>query len=749
MIVPSTKLRLAILIALGVAAIIVVPGFAFAEKESQAERLDNAIASAESYLKSSIDADGKCAGEREQGSEEFGAPTAVSLYALLTANPIATDPAIERAINWLGEAELTGTYPVALRTLALSAWSSSRAISPIKKDVYWLLKAADSMGGYSSGSLDNLRGKRIDNFHTVFAALAVAAAGQRGITVGDDYWQAIQLHFVDNQQNDGGWAYRVRPATMAAKTYGSLTAGGVTALSACFEKLHSRKYLSPAGPGVYEPVEQAIQWLGRNFTIRENPRLGYNWYYQWLYLLERAGWASGRKYFGEQDWYRSGASHLISTQHADGSWGHGESIEQTAWALLFLSRGRQPVLLNKLSYDGSWNRRPGDAANLTRWIGRTFEKSMRWQIVGIDSPISDWHDAQILYISGAGRVDFEPPQVNKLRRFINQGGLIVSEAVGNNADFTLSMERLFGLLFPNLPLAELPDNHPIYSLHFTLNRPASLWGISNGIRLLAIHSPRDISRSLQMGPGAGQPGHPGQIAQFELAANIYLYATDSGTHKPWASPPWPRSLTLGKPARTIKLAPVKYDGNYDPEPLALSRLAAQFAQDDNIKLIVSEPMEIAELDAANWPVAAVTGTDAFTLTEQDRSLLKKYLHSGGTLIVDAAGGSSEFADSAEGQLLALLPSGEQRPVLLEQIQYAPGAVEIENVEYRRDFTTALGPAADRLRLQAVYLDGRPAIFYSREDITAGLVGYPGYRLRGYDPKTALTIMKNLLLLASD
>ncbi len=739
----SIEFRFKILIVLGLLAIIVGPGFAFAEKRSQAERLDQAIASAVSYLKSSIDSDGKCAGEFDQAHEQFGSRTAVCLYALLTANPIATDPAVERSINWLAEAELTGTYPVALRTLAMSAWPSGRALPIIKKDVDWLLKAADSTGGYSSSSLKNRRGKRIDNFHTVFAALAVAAAGQRGIIVSDDYWRAIQQHFVASQQDDGGWAYRVRPPVMSAKTYGSLTAGGLTAVSACFEKLHSLKYLSPTGPGEYEPIERALEWLSSNFTISENPKLGYNWYYQWLYLLERAGWASGRKYFGGEDWYRRGVSALVSTQHADGSWGHGKSIEQTAWALLFLCRGRQPVLLNKLSFDGNWNRRPRDAANLTRWVGRTFEKPMRWQIVEIDSPISDWHDAQILYISGAGPAEFNAAQVDKLRRFVYQGGLIVSEAVGNSAAFTLSMQRLFRQLSHDYPLTELPKNHPIYSLHFSPDKPASLWGISNGIRLLAIHSPQDFSRSLQMGPGREQ------TAQFELAANIYLYATDSGTHKPWAQQGWPELIALDKPVRTIKLARLKYDGNFDPEPLALNRLAGELAQIDNTKLVVSDPLEIAQLDAETWPIAAMTGTESFTLTEPELSAMRKYLRSGGTLIVDAAGGSAQFADSAEEQLLNLLPQGQQRPVFVEQIQFGLGSAAFEPIQYRRDFATALGPAADRLRLQAVYLDDRPAIFYSREDITAGLVGYPGYRLRGYTPQTALAIMKKLLILASD
>ena len=52
------------------------------------------------------------------------------------------------------------------------------------------------------------------------------------------------------------------------------------------------------------------------------------------------------------------------------------------------------------------------------------------------------------------------------------------------------------------------------------------------------------------------------------------------------------------------------------------------------------------------------------------------------------------------------------------------------------------------RLEAWTLDGRPVIIFSADDLTAGLVGYPRWGLKGYDPETAFELMRNILLFAS-
>ena len=97
--------------------------------------------------------------------------------------------------------------------------------------------------------------------------------------------------------------------------------------------------------------------------------MGQQWKHYFLYGLERAGRLAGIRFFGQHDWYRLGAEELVHTQ--TGSAGSGRGLTETpvvatSFALLFLAKGRAPVLVNKLRHGprGDWNHDPDDVRNL-------------------------------------------------------------------------------------------------------------------------------------------------------------------------------------------------------------------------------------------------------------------------------------------------------------------------------------------------------------------------------------------------
>ena len=51
------------------------------------------------------------------------------------------------------------------------------------------------------------------------------------------------------------------------------------------------------------------------------------------------------------------------------------------------------------------------------------------------------------------------------------------------------------------------------------------------------------------------------------------------------------------------------------------------------------------------------------------------------------------------------------------------------------------------RVRGIKVGDRLAVFYSREDLSAGLVGEPVDGIIGYEPATATQIMRNILLYA--
>ncbi|MDY6913074.1 MAG: DUF4159 domain-containing protein [Planctomycetota bacterium] len=710
------------------------------------KRVDRAVALAIKHLSEQIGPDGMVKKEypADHPHNLHGGKTALCLYALLSAGADQkSNPAADRALRWLMQAELDGTYAVAMRVCALAGVKDRRMVAHLlNKDVRRLVKAAAETGSYTYDLNDKHKPLSFDNSNSQFATLGVWAGAGSGIEVPLSYWRHVEKHWLSQQQPDGGFNYHCNPGGRSSKSYGSMTAAGVATLLICFENLRRSQFIRCTASTVDKPLLDGIAWLEKNFSADSNPRKKSTWYYYWLYCLERVGLASGYKYFGRHNWYAECAKRLLATQNSNGSWGAGgpNVAVNTAFALLFLARGRNPVLVNKLIYDGKWNARPSDTVNLTRWLTRTFERPVNWQIVRIDSPLADWHDAPILYISGAGPFEITAEQVEKLRNFALQGGLILSEAACNSADFTLDMQKLYKRLFPNIPLKRLPDDHPIYSLHFSPEGLTGLAGVSNGVRLLAIHSARELSLALQL--ARGRQDRP----WFELLANIYLHATDKGQLRPRGTNPWPEARAF-TPVATIRLARLKHAGNCLPEPLAFQRLAILMGNRHHIRLEVSEPMNIVELDAEKFPVAAMTGTETFRLSEAETISLQRFLASGGTLVVDAAGGSKAFIDAVEAQLPPLVPNGRSGLVASEHVIYR-SPERIDKIKYRRAYSLAAGTGHDP-RMRGVLLGGRFAILYSGEDITTGLLGRPVYRLRGYSPETAVKLMTNILCYAAN
>lgn len=696
--------------------------------------VDRAQEAARQFLLTQIPKEGRCLGELE-GNQHYGGRTALCVYALLTSGVDHKQPQVAAALDWLLSANLKSTYAISMRACALAAVRDQRVLKPLAADVDWLVKAAAQNGAYSYSSYGGGACGEYDNSNAHMAVLGVWAGARRGLSVPPQYWQLVERFWTEQQQPDGGWGYFTRDGART-KTYGSMSAAGLATLLVCFDNLHREQFVRCTATSEPKPIASAFKWLSQNYRPDENPKLGGNRYIYWLYALERVGLASGYKYLNGRDWFWESAGELLTRQNADGSWDYGsERLTETSMALLFLSRGREPVIMNKLHYDGKWNARPRDLANFTLYLGETFEQPYRWQVVDVQAPMGDWHDAPVLYISGAGAVEFSQEQVDKLRRFVLEGGTIVSESACNNVDFTLDMQRFYKRMFPAYELKRLADDHPIYSSQFSIKQRVGLMGMSNGVRMLAIHCPQELSMALQLGAS------PTNQPIFELATNIVYYLTDKGQLQTIAET-WQLPQNF-QPRATIKLAQVQHGGNANPEPLAWQRLGLEMARKHAIRLELSEPVDPAKLDAKAWPIALLSGTGSVTFSKEQAEGIKNYLAQGGRLIVESAGGEGVFTQSAERQILPLYPGGQSAPLASFHEMYTVPQ-KIAKPAFRADLAMLLGVARNDGRLRALADGQRIIAVFSNEDLSAGLLGVSGYKIRGYTPFSAVALATNIL-----
>ena len=524
-----------------------------------------------------------------------------------------------------------------------------------------------------------------------------------------------------------------------------MTVGGIATLYVCFDNLFADKFLRCNANTDFGPIRNGLKWLDKNFDVAMGGHqlMGHGDLFYYLYGVERVGLASGYKYFGTHDWYTQGAIRLISLQGGGGAWAGGKrgAVVSTAFALLFLVRGQHAVAFNKLEFDGDWNNRPRDMAGLTRWMSDSFERTLNWQIVNLKVPTEEWHDAPILYLSGSQDPNMTDEQVAKLRRYVWQGGTILSVTECGGSGFRKGIRSVYQRMLPEMKLRPMRRDHPVYSIHHKMYGWPTMYEIHNGIRPLVTHTDMDLSKSWQLQLRQTSP------RAFQVAANVLMYVTDKGQLRNRGVSHWPRKPKEAAGER-IKIARLKYGGNWDPEPLAYERFARLMAWTAKAPVEVVGPVEIAQLDVAEAKIATLTGTEKVSLSASQASALRKFVAGGGTLIIDAAGGSREFARSMDSLLASGFGRSRPRRLSTNAAIYKLAGKEIREVGYRRKARVDRGlRRLPNLRgIEAA--GGRVAVIYSTEDLTAGLVGYQCVDCIGYVPDSCFELMRNAVLHAA-
>jgi hypothetical protein len=147
-----------------------------------------------------------------------------------------------------------------------------------------------------------------------------------------------------------------------------------------------------------------------------------------------------------------------------------------------------------------------------------------------------------------------------------------------------------------------------------------------------------------------------------------------------------------------------------------------------------------------YDLAVLTGTDRFELGDANRQELRKFVAGGGTLLIDAAGGAEDFAESAEQMLARLFPENAgqlQTPLSPSSPLFAADGRD-RDYHYRQFARNRLGNLRGP-QIRGITIGGRLAVIFSKEDLTAGIVGEPVDGIVGYDPETATAIVRDVIL----
>jgi hypothetical protein len=775
-----------------VLVVLIGPRVTVARADLSADQVRTAIERAIGYLEQSQADDGTWPDYQGQP----GGITALCTLALLNAGVDAEEEHVQRALANLRHHRSQQTYVVALQTMVLCRAEPEHDRMLIGRNVEWLEKtqipSGPRRGAWSYGVMVQGSG---DGSNSQFAVLALyeaerlAESGRIQVHVHHETWERARLYWYGGQNENGSWGY-YRPLDGT----GSMTCAGIASLIISSDAIHQADarvvgdridccYRAESDDS--RKVAGGVEWLRRNFSVEVNPGQRSDlWHLYYLYALERVGRLTAHRFIGEHDWYREGAAQLVHQQDTlSGYWqGHNFAEENrdlaTSLALLFLSKGRRPVLLAKLKHgaEEDWNRRRNDLNNLTLYVEPRWKRELTWQIIDVEAAsVDDLLQSPVLVFSGgrdplASSEERQRQLATKLRDYLDRGGFLFAEADCCESGFDAGFRRLMEMVFPEpeYRLKPLDPSHPIW--HAEEPVPAEqlrpLLGIEFGCRTSVVYAPCDpprpslsclweLSRSLR------QPKYSRHVqAQIDggtaLGINILAYATNREVKFKYDIP---QTITGGRLHDKVErgklaVAKLEHPGGCDAAPRALANLMEQAARELHLRVDVRPTLLNLTDDALfDYPIVFMHGRNTFRFTDAERERLRTYLERGGLLMADAICGSPAFRESFRREMEAVFPKNPLAPIPPDDPLWSNkyGGFALTAVT-RRDPQPARpgGPLEAALRkvppeLEAVKLGDRYAVIFSQFDLSCALEKHDSLQCRGYIREDAARIGINILL----
>jgi hypothetical protein len=717
--------------------------------------------------------------EHQGLTDKPGAVTTLTVLALLNAGVPPEDPLIQNGLKSIRQVKPTWTYVVALQTMVYALARQPVDKERIQKNVNWLIDAR--VGGKGGVKFQGWGYKAdsptADNSNTQYALLGLHEGHLAGAKIDQEVWESILQYYQETQDKSGGWGYKREMLPSPTMT----TAGLCGILIASNDKRSNRKNCPPEECGKYDEdrnITKAIDFIGRTMLPGDKIENQPHHLFYYLYGLERAGRLSGRRFLGGHDWYRVGCRFLIKDQNEDGSWqgrneeSHPANIISTCFALLFLSKGRTPVLISKLAYGDEdsqdWSNDRNDAKNLVDFCSRALFKDtpLAWQVFDlrdlrdltqkrIRELTGELLESPITYITGhrAPRLSGGHQQI--LREYVNNGGFIMAEACCGRGEFDRGFRQLMREMFPDNALEPLPADHPVWTASGRfVSRPSDfeLEGVRLGCKWVVIYS---------RGTLKGQPdalcchwevnryeAGRGQEA-FQLGANIIAYATGLEPPRPRGS--WvevPRDDADKKvPRGAVAVGQIRHDGDWHPAPKAMRNVMREIAKEGIDVALKTAELSIDDKNLIDYKFLYMHGRKEFQFGARELEELRFNLKEGGALLfADACCGSKTFDKSFRKFVAQLLPEHklEVIPLLDELYSKDLNGAAITQVRCRRqapDGSPERGYRAVDPYLEGVKIDGRWVVIYSKYDIGCALENNKSSDCLGHDHDSAMVLAK--------
>lgn len=417
-----------------------------------------------------------------------------------------------------------------------------------------------------------------------------------------------------------------------------------------------------------------------------------------------------------------------------------------------------PVLLTKIKTNDpeDWARNPDDLRGLLAFMSNELNANFSSDI----KSFREITPAQgILYRSGYKPFQLSPAEISHLRNYVINGGSVVFNALVGHPDFYKSSLIAAKQILPEKTLYRLRMDHPIFHSFFDIGKVKFnermkkdsvqlddypyIDGVDIENRTAIIISRWDLSCGMD-GNKWDSWGYTSDDAK-KIAANTVSYVVamkDAGKSMGnYVNLVDADSMNASKVAigRVILS-----DGVWDTRSSALSMLLNDFHKQTGTPVSFgTRKVRLSDPEMFKVPFLYLSATTDFTLTEQERVNLRRYLNNGGFLFAEASEGRPSFDVAFRSEMEKILPGKQLKKIDASSMIYnAPN--KISSVKYRPALAVKKGDINGSPELESIELDGRPVVIYSPRDLSTGWVRGIGPYTEGLEPQDASTLGVNVL-----
>ena len=386
--------------------------------------------------------------------------------------------------------------------------------------------------------------------------------------------------------------------------------------------------------------------------------------------------------------------------------------------------------------------------------------NIRYRFIQTQFSQFSWDPSELplLYLTGWRPMPkLDDATLEKLRRYIYDGGTLVVHAQCGRKEFIDSARVELARLFPDRQLAPLDTDSPLFHSYYNIDTmrvykdaepPKSmkpyLEAIYLGCRPAVIFSPIDINCGWDV---VSNP-IPGGVLYHQddglmLGVNIitcvladFEYAKAFGTQKVYHQ--------QGQSTRDqLVIAQLVHNGDWDPTPQALPSLMKYIQTNTRLNVqFKREAVPPGSTEIFKHPILYITGLRDFKLSDAEVQNLRGYIQAGGLLVADAAAGHRAFDAAFRREIKRVIPDKDLARLPLEHAIYTmPNKVGA--VSYTA-LVAATDPSLNAPTLEGITLDGRLGVVYSPLSLANGWEQLGFAYNRGYADNDAIRLGVNII-----